>query len=154
MSDPFSIAGSAVGVISLGISTCSGILEYYSQWKEYDNDIAQTYQHISQLQSVLRSIDSAVASLPVCGPKETRALVQSHLLDSEASVQKLKKRLDKIRSTASPQNASLTQTAVAKLERHKRRLLYPFQQGTLGKLRDAALEAQDRLALVLQTLNL
>ena len=39
MSDPFSIASGAVGIISLGIQLCKQITDYAEAWRSYDEDI-------------------------------------------------------------------------------------------------------------------
>ena len=39
MGDPFSVAGSAVGVISLGLAICQSLISYYGSWKAYDDEI-------------------------------------------------------------------------------------------------------------------
>ena len=41
--------GTAVGVISLGIQVCEGILKYYRDWKGYEDDIQGTYTEIDHL---------------------------------------------------------------------------------------------------------
>jgi hypothetical protein len=45
MGDPFSVAGSAVGVISLGLTVCQGLLTYYGQFKAYDEEIRDVSNH-------------------------------------------------------------------------------------------------------------
>ena len=46
-------AGTAVGVASLGIQACQGLLSYYDAWKSYDSDISSTYDAITDLSKTL-----------------------------------------------------------------------------------------------------
>jgi hypothetical protein len=154
MTDPFSVAASAFGVVSFGIQTCSGILEYYSRWKEYDNDVAYTCQLIDDLQSLLKTTQSVLSSVQSDGIDAERDQAQRHIRNSEASILRLQQRFDKIKAGESTDATSSTQLAFTKWDRQRRKFLYPFRQGTLGKLRDAATEAHDLLALALQVLNM
>jgi hypothetical protein len=47
------VAGTAVGIASLGIQVCQGLLSYYDSWKSYDSDISSTYNTISDLSKTL-----------------------------------------------------------------------------------------------------
>ena len=50
MADPLSIAGTGVGIASLGIQVCQSLLDYYHDWKDYDQDIKLTTGAISDLE--------------------------------------------------------------------------------------------------------
>lgn len=52
MSDPISIAGSAVGVVSLGISVLQGLVRYCSKYKNKDADVAALSSRCEALQSI------------------------------------------------------------------------------------------------------
>jgi hypothetical protein len=47
------VAGTAVGIVSLGIQVCQGLLFYYDAWKSYDSDISSTYNAITDLSRTL-----------------------------------------------------------------------------------------------------
>ena len=47
------VAGSAVGIASLGIQICQGLLSYYDDWKGYHSDISSTYESIDDLSRTL-----------------------------------------------------------------------------------------------------
>lgn len=51
MGDPFSVAASAVGVVSLGIQICQGLLSYYDGFKSFDRTIDSTCQKIENLRA-------------------------------------------------------------------------------------------------------
>lgn len=56
MADPFSIGGSAVGIVSLGIIVSQGLLGYYGDWKDCDEDIGNTLSSIHALSSITLEI--------------------------------------------------------------------------------------------------
>jgi hypothetical protein len=150
MSDPFSAAASAVGIISLGLQVCSGIVTFYSQWKDYDDDIVSTCELIIRLQALLETTESVLSPIP-SGPTVNQAW--GHIYAAEASIHKLQARLEKIKVKLGKDDPSLIYKTFRKIDKSRRQLLYPFQQGTLGKLRDAALETRNHLATALQVLD-
>jgi Xaa-Pro aminopeptidase len=56
MGDPFSVAGTAVGITSLGIQTCQVLYNYYSQYKGYHDDIDNVLRQVEGLQGILDSL--------------------------------------------------------------------------------------------------
>jgi len=42
-------AGSAVGIASLGIQICQGLLSYHDRWEDYKADIASARDSITDL---------------------------------------------------------------------------------------------------------
>jgi nitrogen regulatory protein PII-like uncharacterized protein len=54
------VAGSAVGIASLGIQVCQGLLTYYDAWKGYDHDITSTYNAITDLRDTLTLLESVL----------------------------------------------------------------------------------------------
>jgi len=53
MGEAFGVAGTAVGVISLGIQTAQGILWYYGAWKDRDKDISRMCTSLGNLTTTL-----------------------------------------------------------------------------------------------------
>ncbi|KAL8788612.1 MAG: hypothetical protein Q9195_007207 [Heterodermia aff. obscurata] len=51
MGDPFSVAASAVSVVSLGIQVCQGLLSYYDDFKSFDDTINSLCQKIENLRA-------------------------------------------------------------------------------------------------------
>jgi hypothetical protein len=54
------IAGTAVGIASLGIQVCEGLLSYYDTWKSYDSDISSTYNAITDLSKTLTKLKTTL----------------------------------------------------------------------------------------------
>jgi hypothetical protein len=47
------VAGTAVGIASVSIQVCQGLLSYYDAWKSYDSDVSSTYNGIADLSKTL-----------------------------------------------------------------------------------------------------
>jgi hypothetical protein len=153
MADPLSLTGTAVGILSLGIQVSSGIMNYYSEWKDQDSDIQTTYQMIEQLSSTLSLLSSKLQSesLSQC---DTAGHVLSSIELCEGGILKLQARLVKIKAREPDPRAKMAELALGKLQAQGERLLYPFKQGMLGKLQDSVSELRHNLGSALQVLDL
>jgi len=54
------VAGTAVGIASLGIQVCQGLLTYYDGWKGYKTDISRTYESIADLNGTFDLLRSSL----------------------------------------------------------------------------------------------
>lgn len=145
MADPFSITGSAVGVISLGLTVLSGLLQYYGDWKDSEQDIAATYTSIEGLTKTFMLIKDTLE-----GQSFRREIVDRVTESSDscsAGVQSLEKKLAKIRG-ATPDKPG------EKLRAHARKAAYPFKKSTLIKLAEVVSDLRDNLSLAVNTLQL
>lgn len=154
MADPLSLVASAAGVISLGITTASGIVHYYSAWEDYNDDVKQTFELIKSLRDLLIVAQGTTSSVSGKHVQAVHKQVFTLIQSAEDSIQVLQKRWEKINARAPPYDPQAKRDALDKFHNYGRRSLYPLQQGTLGKLRDSALEAQDLVTSALQLLNM
>lgn len=145
MADPFSITGSAVGIISLGLTVFSGLLQYYSDWKDSEKDIAATYTSIERLTKTFMLIKDTLEGRSF--RRDIVDRVSESLNSCSAGVQSLEKKLAKIRS-ATPD------TLGEKVRVHARKAAYPFKKSTLIKLAEIVSDLRDNLCLVVNTLQL
>ncbi|KAJ8122871.1 hypothetical protein ONZ43_g1048 [Nemania bipapillata] len=53
MADPFSLTGTAVGIVSLGIQVAQSLYNYYTALKSQDSDIAYTRKKLNSLLEIL-----------------------------------------------------------------------------------------------------
>ena len=60
MADPPSIAASAAGLVSLGLTVCSGLLQYYSTWKDSQFDVLNMYESLEALRKTFRLLDEKI----------------------------------------------------------------------------------------------
>ncbi|KAL5341153.1 hypothetical protein BJX70DRAFT_396202 [Aspergillus crustosus] len=56
MADPFSVAASIAGVLSLGIEVCKGIIRYCDAWRGSDSEIANVTLKAEQLSNTLAQL--------------------------------------------------------------------------------------------------
>ncbi|EON66425.1 hypothetical protein W97_05522 [Coniosporium apollinis CBS 100218] len=146
MTDPFSIAGSAVGVTSLGLTVCQGLIRYYTAYSAYDDDIAETVGLIRRLEGLFVLLRDVLQGLPA----EQALLVtqvQSCMQSSEGRIKALDTHLDKCRATPSPGGS-------VKLQQSWRRGLFPFRKPVLNALRDNVESLRSNLVLAVEILQL
>lgn len=112
-------AGSAVGIASLGIQICQGLISYYHDWRSYHDDISPACDKVSSLErtfALLREIlgqDSLNA--------ERTAQVRDSLLSCKDTIRALEKRCAKVQASSQPESLHERAAAVTK------RALYPFK---------------------------
>ncbi|KAL9616300.1 MAG: hypothetical protein Q9160_008813 [Pyrenula sp. 1 TL-2023] len=166
MAEVISTTGTAVGIVSLGLQVCSSIVNYYNQWKDFDSDIKGTRDMVLHLRNTLKVLQPKLQT-DVLAHKASAVQVETIVQSCEESICKLQKRIEKIELTKIPP-LQPTKLPVTKSEKMKKKLsisasqlqhqgerfFYPFQQGTLGKLRDAVAELRAQLEPALQLLNL
>ena len=138
MSDPFSASGTAVGIMSLGLTVCDALFKYYDAWKSYGADIADTAASIQHLAQIFTDIHQLIS-------KDHLQQAQRQILEES---QKLEKKVKKIRPLPLPKDI------VDHLRNAKQRLLYPFLESTLAKIRENVSEAEAALGTVMNVLQM
>ncbi len=63
MADPFSLAGLALGVASLGLQVCGGITTYLDAVQCRKKDISSVRQHNDVLNNTLQAIETSLSRL-------------------------------------------------------------------------------------------
>lgn len=145
MSDPFSVASGVLGVVSLGLNACQGLLQYYSSWKDSQKDVAVMCASLEGLTKTFRLVEGTI---------EDRKFNQAIVDRVTASIDLCETGVDEL-------NAKLLKVKMAPVKGAKdqtrgqfRRALYPFKQSTLLKLREAISDLRDNLSLAISTLQL
>jgi hypothetical protein len=148
MGEAFGVAGSAVGVISLGIQTAQGILWYYRAWKHQDDDISRICASLENLTETLKVLLEIIKP-PVVFDKNVKDNVERSINTFDGTLKKLENELGKVKNTEPP-----TPEARSTIRRHVRRALYPFKEATLVKIQGVVSEARSNLGLALDVLKL
>lgn len=149
MADPLSISGGVVGVVSLGLTLCQGLIAYYGPWKSYDDEISGFTTRLECLQHSLQVLHGFISpeqelDLP---SDQYKKIVSLQLKSCEDACQKLEGMLDKCKSTD-------TSEFVKKHDWLRlKRALYPFKKETLVTVSQHVSGLQDNLNLSLQLLN-
>ena len=146
MSEPLSVAGSAVGVISLGLTACQGLLQYYASWKDYENDVAMTVCSLDGLVETFRLFETTIKGNDL--KPELAGQLESSIMACKDGVESLRKKLEKIKQKGNP--VSLQEKA----QSQARRILYPFKQSTLVKLREIVSDLRNNVGLAMGTLQM
>jgi hypothetical protein len=136
--------GTAVGVASLGIQVCHVLLEYYRDWKDYKDDIRDTYTEISELSKTLDLLNSKLENSPGAALKDR---AKECITTCQQGIEQLDKKLKKIRREAPTGYKN-------KIKAEGLRLVYPFRKSTLDKLKGIVLNLMQHLSLALQLLQL
>jgi hypothetical protein len=139
------VAGTAVGIASLGIQVCQGLLSYYDAWKSYDSDISGTYNAITDLSKTLTIIKTTLQQEV---DKERVGRVRTCVGNCEGALLELEKKRYSLQKYAQPK--SLRQKMRSGLQRS----WYPFRKETLEALKGSISDVQERLMLALQVLQL
>ncbi|KAF5721691.1 hypothetical protein FMUND_3496 [Fusarium mundagurra] len=127
MSDPLSVAGSAVGIISLGIQVCQGMISYLQSFKGQDQDIQDSLNYVQTVISILYSLKGILPKVDKSS-SETPA-IRRCLAESEEKLREFQQFSLKLRGTQSPEHDVL-----GKMNHARRALLYPFREGKLKSL--------------------
>ncbi|OAL48579.1 hypothetical protein IQ07DRAFT_80693 [Pyrenochaeta sp. DS3sAY3a] len=144
MSDPFSVAGTAVGITSLGIQTCQILIRYYSQFRGIHQDIDDVLKRVESLECILERL---VAVNTKMSSYESSNLETALNSCAQAS-QRLKDLVDKV-STGLEGKSNQDRLRAA-----RSRLMWPFKKETLADLKLNLNDFQDNLALALQVSGL
>jgi len=136
--------GTAVGVVSLGIQVCEGLLEYYRDWKGYEDDIRETKSEIANLSKTFALLDDKLQPSPQTA-LATRA--QECLVACQDGIQQLEKKLKKLRKETPTGWRQKAQAGVL----HG---IYPLRKSTLEKLKEIVQGLIQQLNLALQVVSL
>ncbi|KAF5545134.1 hypothetical protein FMEXI_6185 [Fusarium mexicanum] len=127
MSDPLSVAGSAVGIISLGIQVCQGLVSYLQSFKGQDQDIRDSLNDVQTVISILYSLKGVLPKVDEIS--SGTPAIRRCLAESEEKLREFQQFSLKLRGTQSPEHDVL-----GKMDHARRALLYPFREGKLRSL--------------------
>lgn len=140
MGDPFSAAGTAVGIISLGVQVCQGLISYYEKWKSFDDDIAHVQEKLNGLKKTLEKLEKHV--VPKFRSSNAREVedVDHKIRSCYNGIHQLKAILIKCQSSAPANN-----TVHGKAYRLLQKTFYPFKKATLLELNASVTSLQENL---------
>ena len=147
MSDPLSVAGSAVGIISMSLTVLQGLIQYYVSWKDYSQHVDRLVKSLQMFLQTLELLNETITGS--CFEAKIVAHVEKSINSCQDGVNSLQKKLDKVQSIALPDRP-----IYSKILTQGRRLLYPFKESTLTKLQEIISELKDNLTLVMRTLSM
>lgn len=140
------IASGVAGIISLGITVCQGLLDYYDSWKDAQASVAQMYASIEALTKTLRLLETALKHEHFL--RDIVARLEECIRSVENGFQSLQKKLDKVQLVPSDEGWK------ARAKSQFRRAEFPFKESTLIKLKELGSELRDDLSLALSLLQI
>jgi hypothetical protein len=146
MADPFSVTGSAVGIISLGIQTCKGIVWYIDTAKDANEKAERLRREVEQLADILESLETTVTQAGL-SPTSTLTVTYSGISACASALEQIKERL----GTRSSIGQSRIRTRIRVI---KERLSYPFKEGELVYWKNALDHVQQHLQTALLALQM
>ncbi|KAF5601698.1 uncharacterized protein FSUBG_8064 [Fusarium subglutinans] len=147
MSDPLSVAGSAVGIISLGIQVCQGLISYLQSFKSQDQDIQDSLKDVQTVVSILYSLKGILPK--VDESSSGTPAIRRCLAESEEKLREFQQFSLKLRGTQSQEH-----NVLEKMGHASRALLYPFREGKLKSLSQSLKGLLQNLSLCLDITTL
>lgn len=147
MADPISVAGSALGVISVGIQVCQGLLSYYNAWKSYNHQVSHVYHMIEGLNATLDNLQLSFEKVGNTNTPAAQNVIRS-IASCEDGVKALGTTLEKLSSIKSPHGVR------EKLQTYSLQTMFPFKQDTLQSMKAIVTDLQNNLDSALQVLEL
>jgi hypothetical protein len=142
MADPFSITGSAVGVVSLAIQVCKGLEWYLSGVKEAKDKAEQIAAETEELASLLESLESIISKAD-----------QSHAVSvTRTGIVSCANAISTIRKKLKPDDQPLEGGIKSSLKRLTKRLAFPFKEAEIKYWKDVLNTIQQSLQTALLAL--
>lgn len=149
MVEPFSLSSGAVGIIAMGLAVCNGITQYYNSYKRAPASVKAIETHVANLTRVLNLLRFVIRSSQHQYPRNTRDQVEEYISSCDSGVKELERKLMKCKATQADDKNGLINVKNA-----GKRLIYPFRESTLAKIREIVSELMDPLSLALDALQI
>lgn len=148
MGDPLSVAGSAVGIISLGIQVCQGLIQYADAIRGQQRDVDDGMDEVRSLLAVFKSLEQTIARIETDSPENAKSLLE-HLQQAEAKLRSLEEVLTEV---GIPVNTS--SSIKGKMKETYRAAIYPMKKSKLEGARQSVQSLLGILTTALQTADL
>jgi hypothetical protein len=147
MAESVGVLGTAVGVASLGIQVCQGLLSFCSAYRDQNSRIEGVYVKLDGLTKILALLRDTLPSTQLDhGP--AAAQVEDSMVKCSDSIMKLQYLLQKYDQSTTP---NITRD---KVQAMAQKALFPFRQETLQKLESVTRGLQDNLDTTMLVLQL
>ena len=147
MTDPLSIAGSAVGLISLGIQVTQSLVGFYNSYKDLDSDSFGITQTLECLLEIFCSLEKAISDRNF--QEDERELIRN----IETSIQACNELIQELQDECKKLNKTSSNGFEAAVNVAGRRATYPFRKSTLQKLDEDIGEIRSSLSFALGVLQ-
>jgi hypothetical protein len=147
MGDPLSIAAGIAGFLSLGIQVTQTLVDFYSVYKNQDNDVAKITQNIENLRCTFRSLKIAVQQhQSQANTKELLQEVGKATHRCQEIVKELEIECQKLQTVSGTDRRCRVRDV-------GRRVAYPFRKSTIQKIEEDIGEIRNNLSFALDVLQ-
>lgn len=122
MSDPISVTGTAVGVVSLGLQVCDKIVSYCQAWRGFDRDIQTFSQKADGLRIPLQVLRGLLANNQATDVATSRD-IEEKLQQIEEVIKRLKEAIVQFATKGSGDTAAI--------RAQFKKATYPFRKDSL-----------------------
>lgn len=140
MGDPFSIASGAAGIFSLGITLCSNLAAYCSDYKNADTELLATSRQLENIKMTIMHLQESLER----SPASRIEVFGGHLSSVRAGIRSLEVFWKRLHDGVTSEN---------KFRKHSQKALYHFQKVKLNELQQIAQSLQNDLGLAFQLLQ-
>ncbi|KAI1457538.1 hypothetical protein F4805DRAFT_428169 [Annulohypoxylon moriforme] len=142
MADALSVTGAAVGIVSLGIQVCQGLISYYRSIEGRKQELTDGLREVQNLLVVFSSLNGILPQVNQRRPCDFN-IIRECLEDSEKTLQELQLRLDNLKSS------STSSKIKNRMKETGRTALYHFVRDKLVSLRQTLHQLLHNLNLAL-----
>jgi hypothetical protein len=147
MADPLSVAGTAVGIVSLGIQVCQGLVSYLRSVDGRKKEIAGYLGEVQNLISVFTSLNEVLPRLALQNASDHDTIRQC-LGHCEDELDRLKLLVQKLRGPQAQADLK------AKMKDVARAMVYPFREGELASVHQCLQSLLGHLKLAISIASL
>ncbi|KAH0427141.1 hypothetical protein CcaCcLH18_09888 [Colletotrichum camelliae] len=148
MADPLGIAGTAAGLVSLGLQLYGEISKYIKAVKGREEDLRAARQNAEVLRKCLNTIKGATASTNLTQTASKEA-VDECVVSCKEELKQLEELLTRLRGSTVPAD-----TLSAKVKAKGRQLMYPFHKDSIVDLEKRLASTNDVLQTALHALGM
>ena len=148
MSDPISVTGTVVGVISLGIQVSQSLVNFYNSYKGQNSDLAHTTDKLNSLLEIFQSLKKTLSD------RKFLADEQDLVKNVETSIQNCDEVIHELQEEVQKFNKTSSKGPLATIKIAGRQLTYPFRQSTLQKIEEDIEDIRANISSALDVLKL
>lgn len=124
MGDPVSLTGTAVGIVSLGLTVCQGLVSYYNDFRAFSEDTRNVLEKLEDLKDVLEVLEDVLQSHDDLRKDDAATrTAKRNIVTCKGSLEKLEEVMNKCKATPGGQKRD-----------YITRALYPFRRSTIRSL--------------------
>ena len=147
MSDPLSVTAGIAGFISLGIQVTQTLVDFYSTYKNQDNDVAKITSNMENLQSIFRTLETAVHQ------RQSQPDAKEILQEVDKATRTCQEVIGELQSESQKFQVTPHTSLKLRIQVAGRRATYPFRKSTFQKIEEDVGEIRENLLFSLNILQ-